>query len=342
MPKAALPLHNWPVYGHDWAVDRLRRAIVNDRLRHAYLFVGIDAIGKRTLAYSLAMALNAPHTDETANIDLESNTARRVMSGNHPDIVLSQLDEKTGALKIEAVRDVTSKLALRPYEARYRVAILDEFQNARPQAQDALLKTLEEPAETALLVVLARSSDSILSTITSRCQTLSLRPLPVDDVRRILEQQYSVAPPEADLIARVSGGRVGWAIDAAQPDSPALQQRETALNMLEEALRHQRKGRFDIAEGLGRDKQGLFPLLELWMTYWRDVMLVASGTNLPLTNIDREDAVRDLAAALTTDEAAAALSVTRETLTTLQRTNTNPRLAVEVMFLDWPGLRRTT
>ena len=342
MPQAALPPHNWPVYGHDWAVDRLRRAIINDRLRHAYLFVGIDAIGKRTLAYSLAMALNAPHPNAPANIDTEANTARRIKSGNHPDIVLSQLDEKTGAFKIEAVREVTTKLALRPYEARFRVAILDEFQNARPQAQDALLKTLEEPAETALLVVLARSTDGILSTITSRCQTLSLRPLPVAEVRRILEQHYEVDPPDADLIARVSSGRVGWAIDAAHPDSPALKQREMALDMLEEVLGHNRAGRFGIADGLGRDKPALFPLLELWMTYWRDVLLVASGTNLPLTNIDREAVVRDVGAALTTEEAAAALNVTRETLTMLQRTNTNPRLAVEVMFLDWPGLHRTT
>lgn len=333
-----LSSHNWLVYGHDWAVNHLRKALLNGRSRHAYLVTGIDAIGKRTLAYNLAMALNAPHPTEPTNIDFEARAAKRIMSGNHPDIVLSQLDEKTGALKIEAIRDVTTKLALKPYEAKYRVAILDDFQNARPQAQDALLKTLEEPAETAVLVVLARGTEGLLSTITSRCQVISLRPLPLDDVRRVLEQQYQVAPPDADLIARVSGGRVGWAIAAVQDDGQRLEQRTAALDVLEQSITQNRAGRFALADDLARDKLAVFPVLELWITYWRDVMLLATGAQVPLTNVDREDGLRTLAAEAGADAAALALHATRSTLQTLQTTNTNARLALEVMFLDYPRL----
>lgn len=330
--------HNWLVHGHDWAVNHLRKALLNGRTRHAYLVTGIDAIGKRTLAYNLAMALNSPHADEPANIDFEARAAKRIMSGNHPDIVLSQLDEKTGSLKIEAIREVTTKLALKPYEAKFRVAILDDFQNARPQAQDALLKTLEEPAETSILVVLARGTEGILSTITSRCQVISLRPLPIEMVRRVLEREYHAAPPDADLIARVSGGRIGWAIAAVGDDGQQLEQRAAALDLLEQSVMQNRVGRFALADDLGRDKLAVFPLLELWMTYWRDVLMVASGTRLPLTNIDREDSIRDLAQ-VGADHATRALNITRDTLSLLQGTNTNPRLALEVMFLDYPHFR---
>ena len=186
--------HNWLVYGHDWAVNHLRKAIQNDRTRHAYLITGIDGIGKRTLAYTFAMALNSPAPDDPGNIDYDDRAAKIIMSGNHPDMVLSQLDEKTGALKIEQVREVTTKLSLRPYEARFRVAILDDFQNARPQAQDALLKTLEEPADTAVLLVLARSTENLLPTITSRCQLLTPAPAPTANRARRARTRVRRAP----------------------------------------------------------------------------------------------------------------------------------------------------
>jgi DNA polymerase III subunit delta' len=329
---------NWRVYGHEWAVAHLRKAIVHERTRHAYLITGIDAIGKRTLAYHFAMALNAPHPGQPGNIDYDASIARRIMSGNHPDIILSQLDDKTGALKIEQVREISTRLALKPYEARCRVAILDDFQNARGEAQDALLKTLEEPAQTAVLLVLTRNTEGILSTITSRCQVLNLRPPALDTVRTVLEREHGLAPPDADLVARVSGGRIGWAIAAAQPDNPALDQRNQALDLLEDTLTQRRPQRFALADDLAKDKLAVLPLLELWLTYWRDLLLVVSGADLPLTNIDREASLHKLAQLTDLDAATLALNVTRGTLRTLQHTNTNTRLALEVMFLDYPEM----
>jgi len=330
--------HNWIVYGHDWAVNHLRKAIANDRTRHAYLITGVDNIGKRTLAYAFAMALNAPHPDVPGDIDYETRHAKKIMSGNHPDIVLTERDEKTGALKIAAVRDLTGKLALKPYEAPYRVAILDDFQFARPQAQDALLKTLEEPAASSVLLVLASSTDGILSTITSRCQVLNLRPLSVAGTRDVLETQYHVPGPDADLLARVSGGRVGWAIQAAAPESDLLAQRTEALDALEEVVQRNRAGRFDMADALGRDKLAIPAILDLWITYWRDVVMISTGASVPLTNIDREDALISLAGNTSPEAAARALRATREAAATILRTNTNARLVLEVMFLDYPGL----
>jgi DNA polymerase-3 subunit delta' len=335
---APLPPHNWPVYGHDWAVNHLRKAIQHGRTRHAYLIAGVDNIGKRTLAYSFAMALNAPHPTEVGNIDFETRAAKRIISGNHPDMVTTERDEKTGALKIAAVRDLTSKLSLKPFEAKYRVAILDDFQFARGQAQDALLKTLEEPAETSVLMILASSTDNILSTITSRCQIINLRPLSIDDTRHVLETQHDLPTNDADLLARVSGGRVGWAIQAAAEESALLDDRDVALNTLEDALGHNRAGRFALADQMGRDKLAVLPVLDLWLTYWRDVLMVSSGANLPLTNADRQETILSIAHQMDRDAAAAALSATRDTRSLLQHTNTNPKLALEVMFLDYPGL----
>ncbi len=330
--------HNWPVYGHDWAVEHLRKALANGRVRHAYLIVGTESIGKETLARAFAMTLNCTHEDEAARPCGVCRSCKLIASGNHPDMMYSELDSGTGALKIEEIRSVTQRIALKPYEARYRIAIFRDFDHARPQAQDALLKTLEEPPPQALLLVLAPSTESLLSTITSRSQVLNLRPVSMDGVREALIQHHGAAPDQADLLARLSGGRIGWAIRALQ-DPSILEQRTSALDILEELVGMTRAKRFDLAEGLSKDKLSLYPLLELWQTYWRDVLLIVQGAGDTPANIDRRETIQRLAEMLTLDEALNALKATRTLLDSLT-TNLNLRLALEVMFLDYPGLQR--
>ena len=330
--------HSWPVAGHDWAVNHLRKGIANGRIRHAYLITGVESVGKGTLAHALAMALNCTHPDEAARPCGECRSCKLILSGNHPDMIYSELDPNTGALKIEEIRSVTGRIVLKPFEARYRVAIFRDFDHAQPRAQDALLKTLEEPPPNALLILLAQSAESLLSTITSRSQIINLRPVPADEIERILVDAYRAAPERARLLARLSGGRIGWAIRALQEPS-ALDQREQALTMLEECLSLNRAGRFDMAEGLAKDKLALAPLLELWQTYWRDLLLLAEGSHAPLSNTDRDNALRQLVGQMSPEEVLSALKATREMLSLLHW-NVNTRLALEVMFLDYPGLRR--
>ncbi|MCA9325731.1 MAG: DNA polymerase III subunit delta' [Anaerolineae bacterium] len=331
--------HHWPVYGHDWAVQHLRKGIANGRIRHAYLIVGTESIGKEMLARSLAMALNCTNHEESARPCGECRSCKLISSGNHPDMVYSELDANTGALKIEEVRAVCQRLALKPYEARYRVAIFRDFDRARPQAQDALLKTLEEPPPQALLILLAPSTESLLATITSRSQIIYLRPLPTETIRQALLQDKGLPADYSELLARLSGGRMGWALRAAA-DPAILEQRTAALDLLEQLLTLNRAQRFEIAEDLSKDKLALYPLLELWQTYWRDVLLLCqSSAHIP-ANTDRVVSIQQLAATLSVDEALKAIQATR-TLHHNLSTNLNLRLALEVMFLDFPGLKHT-
>ncbi|MCA0454180.1 MAG: DNA polymerase III subunit delta' [Chloroflexi bacterium] len=328
--------HVWPVYGHEWAVEHLRKSIANQRIRHAYLIVGAESIGKETLARALAMTLNCTHSDADARPCGQCSSCKRIASGNHPDMIYSELDGTTGALKIEEIRNVTGKIALKPYEARYRVAILRDFDHARPQAQDALLKTLEEPPPQALLILLAPSTESLLATITSRSQIIHLRPLPVETIYNVLTQQYNIEHEQADLLARLSGGRMGWALQAiAQPE--ILEQRTAAINLLEDLVPMTRAQRFEIAEDLSKDKLALYPLLELWQSYWRDVLLLCEGVSDQPANVDRRAALEKIAVGTSTEAVLMALKATRTLITNLS-TNLNLRLALEVMFLDYPGL----
>lgn len=334
---------NWGVHGHDWAVERLARAIRSGRVRHAYLILGAESLGKETLARAFAMTRNClALTYDDQGLPQPCGTCsscRRTISDSHPDVLFAENDATTGTLRIEEIRRVTGLLAMKPFEAHYRVAIFRDFHRAREMAQDALLKTLEEPPPHAMIILLAPSIEGILPTITSRTQRIQLHPVSAQSLYDILATHYHTEDALARLLANVSGGRIGWALRALE-DPDLLETRRAALDLLESLLEMNRAGRFSHAEELAKEKAPLIALLELWQTYWRDVLLIGAGSDLPLANIDREDRLRRLSMGLQPGEALAALNATRELARVLATTNANPRLALEVTLLDYPGLLR--
>ncbi|MFN8530277.1 MAG: DNA polymerase III subunit [Anaerolineae bacterium] len=323
----------WGMVGHEWAVEALRKAIRNRRARHAYLIVGAEGLGKETLARGFAMALQCQHADPEQRPCGECSACHRIMTGNFADVFYTVRDTQT--LKIDEIRRVASQIAMKPYEGRYRIAIFRDFDTAWGVGQDSLLKTLEEPAETGVLILLARSLDPILPTITSRSQIIRLRPVAQHTIQQMLLDR-GADDTQAALFSALSGGRVGWAINALN-DPTLLESRDQALDMLEGLLIGTRAKRFSAAEDLAKDKEALRPLLELWLSYWRDLVLVSENAQTPLTNIDRTQRLRRMADALTPEQALAALQATTHLLDVLD-TNAGARLALEVMFLDYPTM----
>src|SRR5262249_558164 len=161
-----------------------------------------------------------------------------------------------------------------------------------------------------MLILTADTADTLLATIRSRCQPVHLRTLPATTVRQALEQQHKVEPDRAALLSQLSGGRVGWAIRAADDES-LLSQRTQLLEMLDEEIGQSRVGRFALAEGLSKDKPVLLNALELWQSYWRDVMLMSHGANTPITNRDRRHAIQQLAVGVSVDDVQRAITATQ-------------------------------
>ena len=329
---------NWPVIGHEWAVDFLKRALKHGRNRHAYLISGSPSLGKMKLALAFAQALNCEAEPPARRPCMACRTCTAIARGNDPDLIRAAGDD--GApLKIDAIRDVARLLALKPYSSRYRVAILDDFHLVAPLAQDALLKTLEEPPGHAILLLLAASAERVLPTIRSRAQLLPLRPAPAELIKtRLIEIGCDEA--QADLLARLSGGRVGWAL-AANADEAPLEFRAEMLGILSKVVEESRMTRMQESEKLsrraGKDKALLRSVLEIWQTYWRDVLLQCYDSPVKPSNSDRQTQIRALAARLEPAAVLAALEATRRTLGALD-TNANLRLALDALFLDYPGL----
>jgi DNA polymerase-3 subunit delta' len=330
----------WGVYGHDWAIDFLEKGLHHGRTRHAYLFLGPDHIGKTSLALSFAMKLNCQHDEAAQRPCGACRSCRLLRSGNHPDLVTVSGDERSGQIKIDSVREVLGLLALKPYASRYRVALLPDFDRAQPRAQDALLKTLEEPAPHAILLLIASERSAILPTILSRCQVLPLRPPDQATIEAVLRQGGTSAD-QAALLARLSGGRMGWALGAAQEDA-VLANRAAYLDSLVELLHSKRQVRFRQADELGKvaakDKAAARYVIETWLSYWRDLVLLGQGQAALICNLDREGELARLAKLIPADAALRALRETRRFLVETLPTNANARLALEALTLEYPLL----
>jgi DNA polymerase-3 subunit delta' len=315
--------------GHTWAWEALERAIERQRVAHAYLITGIEQIGKATLARAFAQALNC--AAETGPCG-QCRSCKLIAAGRHPDLHLVAPEGNT--LKIDQVRALQHDLALSPVEGRYRVTIIEGMDKATSEASNALLKTLEEPPPSVIVILIAPEPEALLPTIVSRCQPIALRPLAVETVRAALMERWQVEPLRAERLAQLAGGRLGWAVNAAQDES-ALARRAQLLDDLQRLLIQGRVERFAYAEEMAGNANAARETLRLWQTWWRDVMLLASGSQAMLTNVDRAPALLELANCLGPERAKNAARAIAQTLWQLDH-NANARLALEVLLLDLP------
>jgi DNA polymerase-3 subunit delta' len=326
----------WNVFGHDWAVEMLHGHVVHESLRHAYLITGPAGVGRRTLALRLAQAVSCQSPAAPGVPCRTCRACKQVEAGQNIDLmVISKAADKRDIV-IEQIREVSKFLALKPYAARYKIVIILGFEQANPNAANALLKTLEEAPSYGLLILTANSAEQLLPTIVSRCEILRLRPVSIEAVETFLAGRGQQAE-QARLLAHLSDGRPGYALRLAE-DEKALEFRAEKLNELSRLLTVSTRERFSYAEKAAKDKETLRRAFFLWLSWWRDVLLRAAGASTALTNIDRAAEIESAAGQVSLPEARKITQAMEDAIEKLDK-NVNPRLLVEVTLMDWPKLR---
>jgi DNA polymerase-3 subunit delta' len=325
--------NNWDLTGHEWAVDMLKKHVVNGTTRHAYLFCGPPGLGRRTLALRFAQALNCA-TPISAGIPCGTcRDCKQIESMQHADLTVIQAEAEGGTLKVDQIREARRTLTLKPYQSKYRVSIFLRFQEANDSAGNALLKTLEEAPSYAVLILTADNPEQLLPTIVSRCEALRLRPLSIDEIKRDLENR-GVESDRARLIAHISSGRPGYARQLIESDT-LLEKREERLNDLLALLPASRVEKFKYADQLSKDKDSMRQAVLFWLSYWRDVMLRTVQAETPLVNVDRNMEIEDLASRMDLSSARLVVSGLENTLEKMDK-NVNSRMLAEVLLLDLP------
>lgn len=328
-------MNTWQIFGHDWAVEMLQQHAAHNTLRHAYLLTGPGGVGRRTLAIRLAQALNCPSPEAPGVPCLACRVCKQVEAGQYADLMVIQAESEGGTLKVEQVREAQKFLSLKPYQSSYKIVIFLRFQEANANAQNALLKTLEEAPGYGLLLLTADNAEQLLPTILSRCEILRLRPSAAEGLADFLGERGMEAG-QARLLAHLSGGRTGYALHLVG-DKKALDFRVEKLDDLVRLLSAKRRERFDYAEKLAKDKDAFRQTLLVWLSYWRDVLLKTSGAGVALSNADRHEEIEALAGSV-------GLSLARRVVEDLegaierQEKNVNLRLLAEVTLMDWPTI----
>jgi DNA polymerase-3 subunit delta' len=326
---------NWNLIGNEWAVDMLKKHVTNSTTRHAYLFAGPPGVGRRTLALRFAQALNCQTPVDAGLPCGECRDCKQIAAMQHPDLTVVQAEAEGGTLKVDQIREARRALTLKPYQAKYRVALFLRFQEANDNAANALLKTLEEAPSYAVLILTADNPEQLLPTIVSRCEVLRLRPLRVDEVQKALENR-GVETDRAKLIAHISGGRFGYALRLLE-DEALLGWRDERLDDMQDLISASRVEKFAYADKLARDKESMRQAILIWLSYWRDVMLRTAQAQTPLVNVDRNLEIEDLAGRLDLSIARGVVSSLEDVLKKMER-NVNARLLAEVLLLDLPRL----
>ena len=323
----------WQVVGHEWAVDLLKRALASERVAHAYLFTGPPHVGKRSLALNFAQALNCLNEDKPCGQCLACN---KIAHGNHPDVQVVEGEGRT--LKIDQMRTLRHEAALSPLEGRWKVYIIQQMEQATAEAANCLLKTLEEPPSSVILVLTASEAEALLPTIVSRCQVFNLRPLATETVQESLQERWGVDAERAQLLARLSDGRLGWAVAASQ-DNNILVRREKHVDEMVELMGQGRVERLEYAQQLSSNPEATPELLHLWLSWWRDLLLKASGSSAGVINMDRENTLKNQAQRYSLGQVRNFVEALRTAVWRLEH-NANTRLTLEVLMLSLPNNRR--
>lgn len=329
-------MSDWGMIGYGWAVRKLQKAVASGNLAHALLITGPESVGKHTLALSLAQALLCETPDVFQRPCGSCSSCRRVISGNHPDLRLVEPETEGRGVRIEQIREVESFLALTPNEGMHKIALISAMELMNPNAGNALLKTLEEPPAYAHLILLATDADTLLPTIVSRAQHLPLRPLDTAVIARGLIERWGVTEEQGWRLARLSGGRMGWAVRAIG-DATHLRDMETAIEQLCALCKADLPTRFEIAQGLAQKSAHLAQMLEYWRLGWRDVLLLQHEKSEEIMFLEYRSALEDLALRIAVEETTRVLHALTDAQANLLR-NANSRLLMETLLLEWPQL----
>lgn len=320
------------VIGHSRPITLIQRAIRNEKVASSYLFLGNEGIGKKFIALQFAKALNclAREGEKEDSCD-RCLSCKKIDHALHPDVLLIEPEGQN--IKVEQVRQLQRDLAYKPYEGRRRVCILTSADRMAPNMSNTLLKTLEEPPLHTVIILLASNPRLILSTIVSRCQPIRFNPLPISLVSQWLLEQKGLPRAEAFLLASLSEGSPGKALEIQEEVREIQRERLLKEWIGLETLSMERMRGWVIS--FPSQRESLLLILEIAKTLLRDLVILKTlERKLPLIHSDLLEIMEPLAMKQDLPSLLRRIEILHQTGMAI-KANANISLALEAMMLSW-------
>ena len=300
------------IRGQRFAKKYLSNSIKSNMISHAYMFEGPSGVGKNTMARELAATL----------LEMENLF-------NSPDYI--EITPDGNSIKIAQIRKLQSDILVKPYKS-YKIYVIDEAQKMTVEAQNALLKTLEEPPKYAIIILITNNKESLLDTIKSRCEIIKFTPIPLVEVADYLTQT-GVDKNRASLLANFSRGSMQKAIELSESEDFHIM-RDEVQKYVETFLTGSMLDIMDIQSSIEKYKDQITNVLDLLINYFRDIMMVKENVDSSMIiNLDRLVFIKNMSTKITYSQLSKIIDIIEETKNKL-RSNCNFNISIQVMTLN--------
>lgn len=264
------------IIGHANIIEFLQKAIKSDKISHAYVFNGEKGCGKRKIADALCLALQC----ENNELDgcMQCHSCKQVLSGNHPDVIYFQREKET-TIGVDEIREqINNTVSIKPYNSKYKIYIIEDAHLMTDAAQNSLLKTIEEPPEYVIIILLTSNREKLLLTIQSRCVILNLRPVAEDKIKNYLMKAFEIPDYTADVCAAFSQGNVGRAVKLAKSDE-FNELKNMALRLVKNIKTMEIHEMIEYVRGMQDKNMRISEYLDLLLVWYRDVLVFKTTTD---------------------------------------------------------------
>ena len=300
------------IKGQEFAKKYMINSINKGKINHAYMFEGIEGIGKETFAYDLAkILLETPHLE------------------NAPDCI--RVKPEGNSIKIAQIRNLQSDIVIKPHK-KYKIYIIDEAEKMTVEAQTALLKTLEEPPEYAIIILVTNNKEGLLPTIRSRCEIVKFTPIPFIEIKNYLINQ-GIEPNRANLLSSFSRGSMKKALELASSNE-FYEMKENVQKYIETILSKNMVEILDIPTQIEQYKGEIINVLDMMINYFRDIMICKEHVNKSMIiNADKLVFIQNMSSKITYSQVSKIIDIIEDTKIKIKG-NCNFNVSIQVMSLN--------
>lgn len=300
------------IIGQNFAKKYLTNSIKKNKLNNAYMFEGIDGIGKKRFADELSKLL-------LDYVNLE----------NSPDYVLIKPDGNS--IKIAQIRNLQSDIVIRPHKD-YKIYIINNAEKMTVEAQNALLKTLEEPPDYAIIILVTNNKESLLETIKSRCDIIKFSPIPMEDLKKYLIDT-GIEEERAQLLATFSRGSIENALSLSQSAEFSVM-REDIQQYIQVMLDKNIVEILNIPNNMEKYRGNIISLLDIMINYFRDIILLKESVNKNmLINVDKLVFIQNMSGKISYSQLSKIIDIIEDAKSKI-KSNCNFNISIQVMSLN--------